>query len=114
MEIEQLFTAIKTKCDKLQLAAAGTGKPETFSVYVNKVQYRFTIGLKLWIGFEVFTVGAINADGLDKFSKDRLLMPSDVLQTVEYDAVNILLSGVLAAIYGTATSLQQLVENHYK
>jgi hypothetical protein len=114
MDVEELFATVKNSCDTCRLISSSTGKPETFSLFKNHVQYRFTIGLKMWIGFEVFTVGAISKDGLDKFSNDRLIMPRDVLQTVDYDEINILLSGILAAVYGTATPLQQLVENHYK
>jgi hypothetical protein len=113
MDIEELFAKIKTNCDHLRLIASGTGKPSSYCLYKDHVKYRFTIGLGQWLGYEVMTVGETDPTILDKFMADRMLMPTDVTTTCDYDEINVSLSGTLAAIYGRHTTLQQLSGNYY-
>lgn len=105
-----LFNQIKVRCDELRIVAAGTGRASTFSIYKDDVQYRFTIGLKPLLGFEVFTVGAGSPKALNDFLNTRTVLPSDTLCSHFYDKVNCELSGMLAAVYGTATELYEYQE----
>lgn len=114
MSHEILFSQIKVRCDELRLVAAGTGRASTFAIYKDDVQYRFTIGLKPLLGYEVFTIGAISPNALNNFLNTRLLLPSDLMCSHFYDKINCDLSGMLAAVYGTATELYEYQENACK
>lgn len=114
MDIEVLFANIKARCDAHRLIATGTGKPVTYSIYQDHVQFRFTIGLAAWLGCEVFTIDESSPAILDKFMQDRILMPTDVIADSDYDEINVLLSGTLAAVYGKAVPLKRLIGNYYK
>lgn len=134
MDIEEFFRHVKTRCDKLRVISGATNKVSFFTIDKDDVLHVFTIGAKERLGSEYMFVGthdrnaaesilAATVEALGTTDSDKVTLGPNwegfypftfqntrwAVSPVDYDKVNCALSGILAAVYGTATPLRQLL-----